>query len=389
MLPIFSVSEFLNQVNDIILGKFVIEGEVSGFKVSQGKWAFFDLKDDYSTVNCFAVFFRLKIPIEDGMKIRVVGYPKIREQNGRFSFTVESAEIVGDGSIQKAYKILKNKLSEEGLFDVSRKRSIPEIPKRIGLIASRDSAAFGDFVRILNNRWGGLEIVLCHVLVQGNGAVKDIVSAFNKFNKDFTNYDVLVLIRGGGSIEDLASFSTEEVARAVYGSKIPVICGIGHERDESLADLVSDRVASTPSNAAEIVVPNAEDFTESIDFAISNLGQILFNEVSKYKYEIDKKIHLISIQLVSPLQNCSLLVNKFLGLTKVLSDAVNKRISFVEYAEKLLKNINPKVILKRGYSIIKNTKGEIICNADKIGINDEFVVEFAESKMDAKKIEKK
>ena len=149
MLPVMSVSEFIEQINGIIAGEFVVEGEVSQYKISQGKWIFFDLKDDRAVVNCFATVFNLSQPLEDGMKIRVLGYPKIHDRSGRFSITVQKVELVGEGSLKKAYLLLKKKLEDEGLFNIERKRVLPELPAKIGVIASRDSAAFGDFVKIL------------------------------------------------------------------------------------------------------------------------------------------------------------------------------------------------------------------------------------------------
>src|SRR3989338_4261154 len=297
MLDVLSVSQFISQVNDILAGTFTVEGEVSQYKISQSKWIFFDLKDDTSCLNCFSTVFMLRPPLEDGMRVRVTGYPKIHEKSGRFGFTVQQVEVVGEGSLQRAYLLLKEKLGKEGLFAVERKRALPELPERIGVIASRDSAAFGDFKRILNNRWGGVEVTLRHVAVQGEGAVREIMRAFHDFNESSLLPDILVLIRGGGSLEDLAAFNSEEVVRAIYSSRIPVMVGVGHERDETLADLAADVRASTPSNAAEIVVPERRDFMAQLDFTLERMGEGVEHSIALRKHELSRAVSLVSSQL--------------------------------------------------------------------------------------------
>ncbi len=378
MLPVMTVSEFIEQVNGIIAGEFVIEGEVSQYKISQGKWIFFDLKDDKAVVNCFATVFNLTHPLEDGMKIRVLGYPKVHDKSGRFSVTVQKVELVGEGSLKKAYLLLKKKLEDEGLFAIERKRALPKIPMKVGVIASRDSAAFGDFIRILNNRWGGVEVNLFHVVVQGEQAPLEITQAFNYFNTHDTGCEVLVLIRGGGSLEDLAAFNSEEVVRAVYGSKIPVVCGVGHERDESLADFVADRRASTPSNAAEIVVPDKADFLNELDFSLEHIFSSMQNKIHRWRRLVEQNLYTISSVLEAPLQKCRNLILDFNRVPQTLQSVLSQRQAFVLSAQRLFKNVDPKRVLKRGYSIVKNAKGVLVKDAKQLDIGAEFVVEFGQ-----------
>lgn len=378
MLPVMSVSEFIEQINGIIAGEFVVEGEVSQYKISQGKWIFFDLKDDKAVVNCFATVFNLSQPLEDGMKIRVLGYPKIHDRSGRFSITVQKVELVGEGSLKKAYLLLKKKLEDEGLFNIERKRVLPELPAKIGAIASRDSAAFGDFVRILNNRWSGVEINLYNVAVQGEQAVGEITEAFNYFNTHDTECDVLVLIRGGGSLEDLAAFNNELVVRAVYGSKIPVVCGVGHERDESLCDWAADRRASTPSNAAEIVVPDKEDFISSLDFSLEHIFGSMQNKILRWRRMVEQNLYTISSVLEAPLQECKNLIFSFERAPQILQTVLNKHQAFVLSAQMLFKNVDPKRVLQRGYSLVRNKNGLLVKNANQLDIGEEFVVELGQ-----------
>ncbi len=378
MLPILSVSEFIEQINGIITGEFIIEGEVSQYKISQGKWIFFDLKDDKAIVNCFATVFNLTQPLEDGMKIRILGFPKVHDKSGRFSVTIQKVELVGEGSLKKAYLLLKKKLEEEGLFNVERKRKLPELPAKIGVIASRDSAAFGDFVRILNNRWSGVEINLYNVAVQGEQAIGEISEAFNYFNTHETGCEVVVLIRGGGSLEDLAAFNSEVVVRAVYGSKIPVVCGVGHERDESLADFAADVRASTPSNTAEIVVPDKRDFVASLDFSIEHIFNTLGHKITKQRRIVEQYFFTIYSALEMPLQKCRGLMENFKHSQLILQTVLSKRREFVLSTERLFKNIDPKIVLQRGYSIVRNLKGVIVRGAKQVDVGDELVIEFGQ-----------
>jgi len=257
----YSVTEFVGFLNAalneaVFPDGVAIEGEVAEYRVSQGKWIWFLLKDNSSVLPCFGTVWKLRQPLEDGLQVRIYGQPKVHERSGKFSVVVDRVEPVGEGALKRAYELLRKTLEREGLFDPVRKRLLPKFPRRIGLVASRESAAYSDFLRILGNRWSDTEVNSVHVQVQGKDAVDDIVSALSFFSAHPELADVLVLTRGGGSLEDLQAFNSEEVARAVFSSKVPVVVGVGHERDETLVDFVADVRASTPSNAAEIVVPD-------------------------------------------------------------------------------------------------------------------------------------
>ncbi len=362
MIRAVSVSEFIEQINGIVTGEFIVEGEVSQYKISQGKWVFFDLKDERAALGCFSSVFSLRTPLEDGMKIRVTGYPSVYPKTGRFSFTVQRVEMVGQGSLKRAYELLKAKLEGEGLFDQSRKRILPSLPNRIGVIASRDSAAYGDFKRIINNRWAGVEILLRHVQVQGEQAVNDIVSAFRDFNEYDDTLDVVVLIRGGGSLEDLMAFNDERVVRAVYGSRAPVICGVGHERDETLADLAADVRASTPSNAAEVVVPERKEFFKELDFTIETMGEKLTHKIRMFRQWVEDPRS---------------------GMLASLESLIARRQQMVGAANVLFKNVDPRRVLKRGFSITRDTRGHIIRSADQVDEKQTIVVELAEGTIQA------
>jgi exodeoxyribonuclease VII large subunit len=383
MIAPFSVSQFINQVNDLIVGEYSIEGEVSQYKISQNKWIFFDLKDEAAVLNCFSTVYTMHTPLEDGMRVRVTGYPKIYEKSGRFSFTVQKVELLGEGSLQRAYQLLKNKLTLEGIFDIERKRPVLEIPEHLGVIASRDSAAWGDFKRIISNRWGGVEIFLQNVSVQGENAVEEIVEAIKSFNHSSLKYDALVLIRGGGSLEDLAAFNSEEVVRAIYESRIPVVCGVGHERDETLADLVADVRASTPSNAAELLVPERKDFINKLWAHHDYFAQTLEFQLHKKKQNV-KQFFLVSAhQYGLRLEQAKSLLTTWKRIPELLDGRRLEKQKFLSSAVILFKNVNPKTLLKRGFSITRKLNGQIVRAAGDVDKGEKIMVELGEGEIQA------
>jgi exodeoxyribonuclease VII large subunit len=257
---VLTVSDFvavLNQTLEYAYPSIVVTGELANFRVSKGRWVYFDLKDEHASVKCFATIYQLPGPLEDGMLLNVRATPRLHQLYG-FSLNATNIQPAGEGTIRRASELLRAKLTAEGLFDDSRKRVIPYPPARIGLIASGESAAYIDFMKILQARWSGVEIVHADVQVQGEVAPAQIVAAIEQLNGLATPPDVLVITRGGGSAEDLQAFSTEQVTRAVAASRVPTLVAIGHEVDVSLAELAADQRASTPSNAAELLVPDRQ-----------------------------------------------------------------------------------------------------------------------------------
>ena len=214
--PSFTPTEFISVVNQTLeyaYSSVIIVGEVASFKVNQGKWVFFDIKDEESSVSCFMTLYQLRMPLEDGMKVMVRGVPKVTKW-GKFSFTVTAVQPVGEGSLKKAYELLKKKLADEGLFDEARKREIPKGLARIGVISSTAAAGYADFIKIFNARWGGTKIQVAHTQVQGMDAPDQIMRALKYFNEKF-EVEAIVIIRGGGSADDLACFNDEQLVRAI------------------------------------------------------------------------------------------------------------------------------------------------------------------------------
>ncbi len=355
---ILNVSEFHRLVNsafDEKVGEVLVQGEVSDFRISGNKWISFNLKDEESALPCFASIYNISTPIEDGMKVKVLGKPKIYAKYGKYSFQIIALEPIGEGSIKKAYEKLLKKLESEGLFDEEFKAPLPKYPEKIGIITSKDGAALTDVRRVLAQRWGGFNLILKPTTVQGLSAELGVISAINYFNRHKI-VDVIILTRGGGSLEDLQVFNSELMARAIFASKVPVIVAIGHERDTTIAELVADRRAATPSNAAQIAVPDRE----TISLELSSLENAL-------KTQIQNNIkHVREI-----IKNSEALTKKLLKDTK----------SKIEEYAKLLKTLSPEKVLDRGYSITKNSAGEIIKSNKNIAKGDKIETIFKDGKI--------
>ena len=319
----------MNQTLEYAYNETLLVGEVASYKVNQGKWVFFDLKDEESSVSCFMSVYQLRVPLEDGMKIVVRGVPKITKW-GKFSFTVSAVKPVGDGSIKKAFELLKKKLEAEGLFAPEKKRELPKDLTKLGVISSTGAAGYADFVKILNARWGGIHVQVAHTQVQGMDAPDQIIRALKYFNER-SEVQVIAILRGGGSADDLSCFNDEQLVRAIAASKIPVITGIGHEIDESLADLAADVRASTPSNAAEMLTPDRDSFRYSVEIAMSTAESFIINKINDALSRIDEPFDKIRRQIKQKID----------FYHNILFQKV-----------KILEALNPEKVLRQGYAIL-------------------------------------
>lgn len=329
-----SVSEFvalLNQTLEFAYPSVVITGELANFKIWRDRLVFFDLKDEEAVVNCWSYITQLPGPLEDGMILNVRGQPRYHATRG-FRFNVQTIRPAGEGSIRRAADLLRAKLAAEGLFDEARKRSLPYPPSRIGLITSKQSAAYADFIKVLAARWGGLQIELIDVQVQGEVAPAQISAALEQFNAQAQPPEVLIIIRGGGSAEDLAAFSSEQVTRAVAASRVPTLVAIGHEIDLSLAELAADRRASTPSNAAELLVPDRQQVLASLPSLMAQLEQASQRQLRSARADLEQQAELLEQSLAQIMQHAT---------------------STLAAQAKLLAAYNPAAVLRRGYAIVR------------------------------------
>lgn len=351
LIPQFKVSDFIAVVNqslDVAFGSVLVEGEVASFKVNHQKYVFFDLKDASGSVSCFMTVWQLRVPIEDGMKVVVRAVPKVTPW-GKFSLTVTEVRPVGEGSLKKSLQLLREKLDKEGLFDIERKRPLPDMPEVVGVISSTGAAGYADFIKIAGDRFGGIKFLVAHVQVQGSGAADQIIRAIDHFNQMAEPPRVLAIVRGGGSADDLSVFNDELLVRAIASSRVPIITGIGHEVDESLSDLASDVAASTPSNAAQILLPDKHGIIDRLrserrraveqiaGFVAESLGQ-----VGLYRSEV----------LDRWLQN----------IEKTHKDLAQTRA--------LIKEYDPQSVLERGYAMVSGQRqvGELLTITTKNSI---------------------
>ncbi len=379
---IIGVKAFLGVLNETLNFAFpsvIVEGEVSSFKVNQGKWVFFDLKDEDATLPCFMPLYQLKVPLEDGMKVRVTGVPKITNW-GKFSFTAKSIALAGEGELKRAFQLLKAKLEKEGLFAAERKRVLPAFPRTIGLVTSGQSAAYADFIKIIQSRWGGLDIQLADVQVQGAAAPVQIVNAVTHFNQLSAPVDVLVIIRGGGSLEDLQAFNTEDVARAIAGSRTPTLVGVGHEVDVSLADFAADLRAATPTDAARLVVPDRNQILQDITHRQNHLYQTITSQIALRHHVLDRHAGRLERFVRLPQARLQTLRQRLLQSEHLLtSQALHKLVSL----ERLLASFNPAATLKRGYAIVRHND-EVLREAKQVSTGDLLMVQLAEGNLTTK-----
>ncbi len=379
-----SVKEFIHAVDlHLQFGyqSVVVEGEISGYRATPATYQF-NLKEEEAMLRSVIFKNRLQHPLEDGMKIRATGTPKLHPQYG-FSFQIETLELAGEGELRRAYELLKAKLEQEGLFDPARKRPIPEFPRRIGLVTSKEGAVLHDFMRVLNSRWGGLEIVFTPVMVQGIGAVDQIVGALGYLNQLAEPLDTLVLIRGGGSLDDLQAFNSEPVARAVAGSRTPIVVGVGHEPDISLADLVADLRAPTPTQAAHLVAPSREEVSRHLDQQKADLTRSirqLVDESGRRLQLLAGSLEAVLKQPLEQIRNAETRLRQF--LTRFSGQVATYQQNLAGLS-RLLAAANPQGLLSRGYSITfaGNT---IVKDASQVKAGDDLVIQLHAGKLGAK-----
>ncbi|MFA5093826.1 MAG: exodeoxyribonuclease VII large subunit [Candidatus Omnitrophota bacterium] len=365
---VYSVTQLTREIKLVLEGAFAqvwVEGEISNFKLHSSGHMYFALKDQESVIQC--AFFKgsnqsVKFQMKDGLKVLCFGRVGFYNKTGQAQLYVERAEPKGVGELQLAYEQLKEKLQKEGLFDEGHKVPIPMLPSKIGIVTSPTGAVIRDILHVLSRRFSDIEVLIYPVKVQGDGASGEIAAAINYFN-GMKDVDVMIVARGGGSIEDLWAFNEEAVARAIYDSRIPVISAIGHEVDYTIADFVADLRAPTPSAAAELVIPRKDELLDRIEGLVKDLKVSLdgavsyyenrlsdlsgspafkypFEAIDRYGQELDDLKRSRDSNFVHGLQIRSERLNSFVGRLEALS---------------------PLSILRRGYSItVSAEKKEVL-----------------------------
>ena len=386
--------------NDSNLNNVFLKGEISNFKAHTRGHFYFTIKDEGSRIN--AVMFasqasKLNFKVEDGMKVLVRGRISVYEATGGYQIYVEDLAIDGLGNLYLEYEKLKKKLAAEGLFDKDLKKPIPKFPEKIGIVTAPTGAAIRDILSTIKRRWPICETILFPSLVQGKEAAPDIVKNIKLAEK--YNLDLLIIGRGGGSIEDMWCFNDEEVAHTIFNCPIPIISAVGHEIDFTIADFVADLRAPTPTGAAEMAVPNKNDFYKYIDQVNIRLNQviskilsdrrskldtlknsyILKNPISIYEIKEQKfdnifeKINLIiANRIKDERSNLNNYLDKVvISVDKILEKKKNNYLNFVNKLEIL----NPLLTIKRGYSISK-INDKVVSSIKNIKKNDKMIVEL-------------
>ncbi|MGO9643060.1 MAG: exodeoxyribonuclease VII large subunit [Candidatus Acidiferrales bacterium] len=430
---VWSVSELTGRIRDLLAGEFTdiwVEGEISNCHVSQPGHIYFTLKDAKTQIRCVAFrnqVNRLKFRPEDGLKVTVRGSIGVYEPRGEYQIYVEHIEPVGLGALQLAFEQLKKRLDAEGLFDPARKKPLPALPRRVGIITSPRGAAVRDIIRILRRRFPNLDLLVYPVRVQGEGAAGDIVAAIRYFGLQRAA-DVILLARGGGSIEDLWAFNEESVARAIAASAIPIVSGVGHETDFTIADFVADVRASTPSAAAELVVRSRQEFDRHLRELRGNLADKMRLLLHQQRHRLQELVTHAGFRRLEELlrqnrQRADELLTRLgdalesrlervrrrftIAQTRIASFDLRQRIQGMRLriaqrseelrrrAERLLaakrqrlerlgvqlEERSPLRVLERGYAIAYDAAGNILRSPDQVALGDEVRVQLARGRL--------
>jgi len=360
---IFSVSEITKSIKFVLestFEKISVQGEISNFKAhGSGHW-YFNLKDEGAVINCTMwkginnyVFFSP----EDGMKVIVTGRITLYPPRGNYQLDVRSMKPAGIGELQAAFERLKNKLQAKGYFETEHKKAIPQFPKKIGLVTAADGAAVKDMISVAERRYPLVELIIVPTKVQGAGAAENIVENINKLNL-FNDIDVIIIARGGGSIEDLWAFNEEIVANAIYHSKVPIISGVGHEVDFTIADFVADLRAPTPSVAMELATPNIEDIQEFISETYFTIYNLIEKKIIDYKKIILDSINSYAFRY--PFEKIRKNSQTIDHLSFLMGKEIDKVVlNFKHKVALLIKTIEANDVnrtLKKGFALIKQNE---------------------------------
>lgn len=384
--PVLSVSELTRKIKGVLEMGFPevsVRGEISNFKRHSSGHLYFTLKDEGAQIQ--AVMWRgrlynLFFTPQEGMKVIARGSITVYEARGIYQLDVVQLHPLGVGELQLAFEKLKQKLMAEGLFDPAHKKPLPEYPERIGIVTSPTGAVIHDMLNIISRRYPIVEVLFYPVAVQGVGAAEEIAAAIRDFNS-YGQVDVLIVGRGGGSLEDLWAFNEEVVARAIYDSKIPIISAVGHEVDFSISDFVADVRAPTPSAAAELVVPDRVKIIESVGNSCYTMQQRVAERIRSSKERVLSLTKSYSFNL--PLQLVREYSQRVDDLERMLLTTMGHRFLLLRSKAHELQNrlhsLHPEAVLKRGYTIVYR-EGRIINSAHRLHAKDAVEIKFHDGK---------
>ena len=388
-ITVSQLNEYVKMLidSDELLQTVVVCGEISNFKNHYATGhMYFSLKDEKSLVKC--VMFagsasRLKFEPENGMQVTVWGRVSVFPRDGAYQLYVGYMTPIGAGGQHAAFEKLKNKLLNEGLFDSSAKKPIPKYPRRIGIVTSPTGAAIRDILNILGRRWPVADTELYPALVQGPGAVSSLIDGICYFNQN-ANVDVIILGRGGGSGEDLSAFNDESLARAVFASDIPIISGVGHETDISICDFVADLRAPTPSAAAEIAVPDMNEYLKRLSMAFSRTVNAINKRIEYYELRLNSLSS--SPVLKQPMRYLDERQNDLIFFEKRIDSAYKMiyRESEATFSQLVsrLETLNPLSVLSRGYSMVSKEES-VVTSSNDLKTGDKINLAFSDGSVKA------
>lgn len=371
-----SVGQLTEEIKGLLEGKFAkvyVEGEISGWKVYPSGHAYFTLKDNQAQIP--AVMFKWSLDkcaartsLRDGAKVVVYGNVSVHPPMGKYQLKVLAAKLLGEGDLMQRYLELKAKLEKEGLFEPSRKRELPFLPRHIGIITSEAGAVIHDMCTVLTRRFPALEIRLFPSLVQGDTAPRSIVAGIDYFNNSpGWEADVLIVARGGGSFEDLFCFNDETLVRTVAASRIPVISAVGHETDFTLCDFAADVRAGTPSIAAEIVVPELSKLKKRMEDASGRTMVALRGRGEFFAQKVDHLSDSLAQTLAIAASNAAIKIDRLsTRVTPAMELAYSKVFARYEKASEKLALLSPYGVLDRGYAIVTDTSGAVVKDSRKL-----------------------
>jgi exodeoxyribonuclease VII large subunit len=390
---VFTVGELTRQIRGILetrFGAVWVQGEISNYKLHPSGHQYFTLKDQHAQISCVIwrdTMLPPRQPFVDGTQVQVYGTVTVFEARGQYQLNVQILQPRGRGLLQAKFEALKRKLQAEGLFAPERKRPLPKFARRIGIVTSPSGAAIRDMLNVLRRRAPWLQILISPVRVQGTGAAQEIAVAIRELaapNEAFAPLDLIVVTRGGGSIEDLWEFNEEIVARAIFYSTVPIVSAVGHEIDFTICDFVADLRAPTPSAAAELIVPDIIDLHRRIDGCARGLARQLLNRVQDAQQRLDHAREILqrclahkidsykrgllhvaaALQARSPARELMVRRNRFVDLHRRLVASPERLLENARHrfrhVEGILRVLGPDATLRRGYSITTNKRGKII-----------------------------
>jgi exodeoxyribonuclease VII large subunit len=410
---VLSVSELTRRLQEVLEDRFPavwVEGEISNFRLYGSGHAYFTLKDADSQIR--AVLFRnrgrrIKFEPADGLHVMAFGSIEVYPQRGEYQMVIELLEPKGLGALQLAFEQLKARLQAEGLFDQARKRELPRFPRKIGIVTSPSGAAIRDMLRVIGRRFGELHIVIAPCRVQGEGASEEIVQGLRDLNA-LGGVDVIIVGRGGGSLEDLWAFNEEIVARAIAGSKVPVVSAVGHEVDFTIADFVADLRAPTPSAAAELVVREKQavvdslgqlrarlerfaarplrDLERRVDELTARLRREMRNELGRAHHRV--VLATRALRASDPVARVARDRHRLENLQARMITSLNRRRDRARYAVQTavgrLDSLSPLAVLGRGYSLTRARTGEFVRSASQVKAGDDVQVLLQQGSLDAR-----